>query len=163
MVRLNLPREKRSAMNWRIWSSNIATSLGARSETSQKRWLTERISAESRCPSRSRSAKPYPVMLRIIRHLPGEPEGMARRGATSNRGADYQGFSRVGHFGERCGIAHRFFTAGWGQLLRGGDHVEGIAGLVIGDLEARKVVDRDQPAGVAGRDQHPSPALDRLV
>src|SRR5262245_27290410 len=66
MVRLILPRAKRSWISWRTWSSNGLTSLGARIETSQKRWLTERTSAERRWPSRSISAEPYPVMLRII-------------------------------------------------------------------------------------------------
>src|SRR6185369_7553368 len=94
MVRLNLPREKRSWINCRTWSSNASATFGPRIETSQNRWLTERISAVRRCPERSRSAEPKPVMLRIMRVLRGVgcgPAKVAARGERRQRGVGLRG------------------------------------------------------------------------
>src|SRR5262249_44810354 len=122
MVRLILPRAKRSWISWRTWSSNGLTSLGARIETSQNRWLTERTSAERRWPSRSISAEPYPVMLRIIRtppQRPGSVSGERRGGQSPQPFAGFLGAAAAHHFPRppwgKSADLHRA-SVGWARL-----------------------------------------------
>src|SRR5262249_53112721 len=102
----------------RTWSSNWSATLGPRTETSQKRWLTDRISAVRRCPERSSSAEPKPVMLRIIRVLRGVacgPPKVAARAARrqSARGrfaAIDRGWRRVPRRSDAARVLHRVST-----------------------------------------------------